>query len=63
MKWMARLGFKASGCCVVRLELDPAGNVVGEAMATPYCPERFMTLGSIKDGEGGKEKANPQTAY
>ena len=29
-----------------------AGNALGEAVATPYCPERFLTLVSIKDGEG-----------
>ena len=52
MKWTARLSFKACGCRLVRQELDSAGNAVGEPMATPYCPERFLTLVSIKDGEG-----------
>ena len=52
MKWTARLSFKACGCRQVRQELDSAGNALGEAVATPYCPERFLTLVSIKDGEG-----------
>ena len=52
MKWTARLSFKACGSRLVRQELDSAGNAVGEAVATPYCPERFLTLVSIKDGEG-----------
>ena len=52
MKWTARLSFKACGCRLVRRELDSAGNAVGEAVATPYCPERFLTLVSIKDSEG-----------
>ena len=52
MKWTARLSFKACGYRLVRRELDSAGNAVGEAVATPYCPERFLTLVYIKDGEG-----------
>ena len=52
MKWTARLSFKACGYRLVRQELDSAGNVVGEPVATPYCPERFLTLVYIKDGEG-----------
>ena len=52
MKWTTRLSFKACGCRLVRQELDSAGNALGEAVATSYCPERFLTLVSIKDGEG-----------
>ena len=52
MKWTARLSFKACGCRLVRQELDSAGNVLGETVATPYCPERFLTLVYIKDDEG-----------
>ena len=52
MKWNARLRFKACGYRVVRQELDSEGNAVGEPLATPYCPERFLTLVCIKDDEG-----------
>ena len=52
MKWNVRLRFKACGCRLVRQELDSAGNAVGDPVATPYCPKHFLTLVSIKDGEG-----------
>ena len=52
MKWNARLRFKACGHRLVRRELDSAGKAVGEPLATPYSPERFLTLVCIKDDEG-----------
>ncbi len=52
MKWTARLRFKACGYRLSRLELDSAGNAVGEPVSTPYCPERFLNLLYIKDSDG-----------
>ena len=52
MKWSARLRFKACRSRQVRQKLDSAGKAVGEPLATPYCPERFLTLVYIKDDEG-----------
>ena len=52
MKWNARLRFKACGYRLVRQELDSAGNAVGDPIATPYCPERFLNLVYLKDEEG-----------
>ena len=52
MKWNARLRFKACGYRLVRQELDPTGNAVGEPVATPYCPDFFLMLVCIKDDDG-----------
>lgn len=52
MKWKARLRFKACGYRLVRQELDSAGNAVGEPVATPYCPVRFLNLLYLADDEG-----------
>ncbi len=52
MKWNARLRFKACGYRLVRQELDPAGNAVGEPAATPYCPNGGLYLVYLRDDEG-----------
>ena len=53
MHWSAKIKFKSAVVHqITRQLLDDSGVAVGDPIATPHCPERFLTLLQLVDDNG-----------